>query len=171
MSDDIDRYLFGDGSASDEDQSSDTLDDDASIGSGSISMASFVEAPASTPQEAVEWEVWPEEPTLQTPDTVDAYSILREGGDEAVAALVAAENWRGKFGDIIADVLGHDYDSVPGGHCQLGVVGQFPWHVMAVRWLDGDSAEDSFVAALDTALREREERAELVPAFRVRVIR
>ena len=47
-------------------------------------------------------------------------------------------------------------------HCGsvLPLVGQFPWHVMAVRWLDGDSAEDSFVAALDTALREREADAD-----------
>ena len=45
-----------------------------------------------------------------------------------------------KFGEIISDVLGD------GG-------GVFPWHVVAARWLDGDTAEDAFIAALDTVGR------------------
>jgi hypothetical protein len=31
--------------------------------------------------------------------------------------------------------------------------GVFPWHVVAARWLDGDTAEDAFIAALDTVGR------------------
>jgi hypothetical protein len=164
MSDDIDQYLFGDENASDEDRASASLDGYPTT-SSSATLASFVESSGVT-GETAGWEVWPEEETPQAPATVDAYTILREGGDEAVQALVAAENWRDKFEDIIVDVLGdplfgfEQRDATD--HCGsvLPLVGQFPWHVMAVRWLDGDSAEDSFVAALDTALREREADAD-----------
>eukprot|EP01046_Picozoa_sp_COSAG06_P021952 COSAG06_NODE_1675_length_8744_cov_5.951764_3_plen_155_part_00 len=63
------------------------------------------------------WETWPEETTAGAgaaagagagagAGATDAYAILREGGEEAVEALVAAENWRAQFGEIVADVLG-----------------------------------------------------------------
>jgi hypothetical protein len=133
-------------------------------------------------EEEEEWEAWPEEAlgmaaaedtssraAHQPLPSSDAAEILREGGEEAVQALVAAEGWRRQFGEIISDVLGIEAAVAtaaaaattpvePNGRKGAGRGGgvSFPWHVLAARWLDGDTAEDAFLAALDTALRERE---------------
>ena len=161
MQDDIDRHLFG-GDSDDDDyyeqqKRGKPVDDEgawqvrfqhtvsgAALESASAARASegaqlarvLAESQATTGADAARREalMWPEEPLAAGPP--DAYATLREGGEEAMAALVAAEGWQGQFGEIVAD-LG------------LGM-GAFPWHVLAVRWLDGDSAEDGFIAALDT---------------------
>jgi len=155
------RYLFGGGGSSDEDEaqksgrggtfssfSSFVPDATASSSSASSSAAASSvsvhhgrkSAPNSVGEEEV-WETWPEETTAgaaagAAAGATDAYAILREGGEEAVEALVAAENWRAQFGEIIADVLGSD--------ALAAAAAGFPWHVLAVRWLDGDTVRALF---------------------------
>ena len=131
------RYLFGGGGSSDEDEAqksgrgggstyssfssfvpaatASTSSASSSAAASSVSVHHGIKsAPKSVGEEEV-WETWPEETTAGAgaaagagAGATDAYAILREGGEEAVEALVAAENWRAQFGEIIADVLGKE---------------------------------------------------------------